>query len=279
VSVNKKITVTIVPEIHHALEVDLDGGAGTRVHEVQQLLGNNVVRAVAMGPTDGLRRGLAAHNTGAPITVPVGQGTLGRVLDVLGHPLDGRGEIDAEAHLPIHRLAPALVDQSVEPRMFETGIKVIDLIAPFAKGGKIGVLGGAGVGKTIIIQELIRNVAVQHGGFSVFSGVGERTRRTTRDRMKLAIRRSGRKASSSSGGTTSQASAAFSASVTSLTFRAGQSTCGASCSSPTVVATATTGACLRIHRAVASVSPSTTATRCSSTANRSGGSAVPSSRY
>jgi F0F1-type ATP synthase alpha subunit len=161
-----------VPEIHHALEVDLDAGAGTLVLEVQHLLGNNVVRAVAMGSTDGLRRGLLAHNTGAPITVPVGEATLGRVLDVLGHPIDGKGEIHAEAHYPIHRQAPALIDQSVEPRMFETGIKVIDLIAPFAKGGKIGVLGGAGVGKTIIIQELIRNVAVQHGGFSVFTGVG-----------------------------------------------------------------------------------------------------------
>jgi F-type H+-transporting ATPase subunit beta len=165
-----------VPEIHHALEVDLDEGGGTLVLEVQQLLGNNVVRAVAMGPTDGLRRGLQVHNTSAPITVPVGAGTLGRVLDVLGHPIDGKGDVAAEAHYPIHRRAPRLVDQSVEPRMFETGLKVIDLIAPFSKGGKIGVLGGAGVGKTIIIQELIRNVAVQHGGFSVFTGVGERTR-------------------------------------------------------------------------------------------------------
>jgi F-type H+/Na+-transporting ATPase subunit beta len=165
-----------VPEIHHALEVALDAGGGTLVLEVQHLLGNNVVRAVAMGPTDGLRRGLLVHNTGAPITVPVGAGTLGRVLDVLGHPIDGKGEIDAEARYPIHRSAPPLVEQVVEPRMFETGMKVIDLIAPFPKGGKIGILGGAGVGKTIIIQELIRNVAVQHGGFSVFTGVGERTR-------------------------------------------------------------------------------------------------------
>jgi len=165
-----------VPEIYHALEVDLDDGKGTLTLEVQQLLGNNVVRAVAMGSTDGLRRGMLAHNTAAPITVPVGRGTLGRVLDVLGHPIDGKGEIDAEAYFPIHRPAPPLTDQTVRPSMFETGIKIIDLIAPFPKGGKIGMLGGAGVGKTIIIQELIRSVAVEHGGFSVFTGVGERTR-------------------------------------------------------------------------------------------------------
>jgi F-type H+/Na+-transporting ATPase subunit beta len=165
-----------VPEIHHALEVDLDEGNGTLTLEVQQLLGNNVVRAVAMGSTDGLRRGMQVHNTGAPITVPVGRGTLGRVLDVLGHPIDGKGEVEAEAHYPIHRPAPPLTEQTVQPRMFETGIKVIDLIAPFPKGGKIGVLGGAGVGKTIIIQELMRNVAVEHASFSVFTGVGERTR-------------------------------------------------------------------------------------------------------
>jgi F-type H+-transporting ATPase subunit beta len=164
-----------LPEIHHALELDTDDG-GTLVLEVQQLLGNNLVRSVAMGPTDGLRRGMQVHNTGAPITVPVGSGTLGRVLDVLGHPIDEGGPIQAEAHFPIHRPAPALVEQIVEPRMFETGLKVIDLIAPFPRGGKIGILGGAGVGKTIIIQELIRNVAHEHGGYSVFAGVGERTR-------------------------------------------------------------------------------------------------------
>jgi F-type H+/Na+-transporting ATPase subunit beta len=164
-----------VPEIYVALELDTDEG-GTLVLEVQHLLGNNLVRTVAMGPTDGLRRGMLVHNTGAPITVPVGKGTLGRVLDVLGHPIDGGGPIEAEAHLPIHRPAPSLVEQTVEPEMFETGLKVIDLIAPFPRGGKIGILGGAGVGKTIIIQELIRNVAQEHGGFSVFTGVGERTR-------------------------------------------------------------------------------------------------------
>jgi F-type H+/Na+-transporting ATPase subunit beta len=164
-----------LPEIHFALEVDTDAG-GTLVLEVQQLLGNNLVRCVAMGSTDGLRRGMLVHNTGAPITVPVGRGTLGRVLDVLGHPIDERGPIDAEAHAPIHRPAPPLVEQAVAPGMFETGLKVIDLIAPFPRGGKIGILGGAGVGKTIIIQELIRNVAEEHGGYSVFTGVGERTR-------------------------------------------------------------------------------------------------------
>jgi F-type H+-transporting ATPase subunit beta len=164
-----------LPGIHDALEIDTDAG-GTLVLEVQQLLGNNLVRCVAMGSTDGLRRGLQVHNTHAPITVPVGKGTLGRVLDVLGHPIDTAGPVQAEAHLPIHRLAPALVEQAVRPQMFETGLKVIDLIAPFPRGGKIGILGGAGVGKTIIIQELIRNVAQEHGGYSVFAGVGERTR-------------------------------------------------------------------------------------------------------
>jgi F-type H+-transporting ATPase subunit beta len=164
-----------VPEIHHALELDTDAG-GTLVLEVQHLLGNNVVRTVAMGPTEGLRRGMLVHSTGAPITVPVGQATLGRVLDVLGHAIDGGGPLEAEATLPIHRSAPALVELNVMPEMFETGLKVIDLIAPFPRGGKIGILGGAGVGKTIIIQELIRNVASEHGGLSVFAGVGERTR-------------------------------------------------------------------------------------------------------
>jgi F-type H+-transporting ATPase subunit beta len=164
-----------VPEIYYALEIDTDDG-GTLVLEVQHLLGNNVVRTVAMGPTEGLRRGMPVHSTGAPITVPVGEATLGRVLDVLGHPIDQGGPIVAHATLPIHREAPPLVEQNVAPEMFETGLKVIDLIAPFPRGGKIGILGGAGVGKTIIIQELIRNVASEHGGLSVFAGVGERTR-------------------------------------------------------------------------------------------------------
>jgi F-type H+-transporting ATPase subunit beta len=164
-----------LPEIHTALEVEQRDGA-VLVLEVQTLLGNNMVRCVAMGATDGLQRGVSVQNTQAPISVPVGPATLGRVLDVLGHPIDGRGPIQATERYPIHRPSPPLTEQTVQPRMFETGIKVIDLLAPFPKGGKIGILGGAGVGKTVIIQELIRNVAHEHGGLSVFTGVGERTR-------------------------------------------------------------------------------------------------------
>jgi F-type H+-transporting ATPase subunit beta len=188
-----------LPEIYFALTVDLsamvtsgesgsngggDGAAmkgveaatGQLILEVQQHLGNDVVRAVAMGPTDGLRRGLEVVNTGAPISVPVGPPTLGRLFNVLGEPIDGKGDVQAGEKYPIHRPAPSLVDQAVQPEQFETGIKVIDLIAPFRKGGKIGIFGGAGVGKTVIIQELIRNVAQEHGGYSVFAGVGERSR-------------------------------------------------------------------------------------------------------
>ncbi len=183
-----------LPEIYWAVEIDLsqivgtgDGtasaamkgveqGTGKLILEVQQHLGNNVVRAVAMGPTDGLRRGVEVRNTGAPISVPVGPPTLGRLFNVLGEPIDGKGPVQAGERYPIHRPAPALVDQAVVPEQFETGIKVIDLIAPFRKGGKIGIFGGAGVGKTVIIQELIRNVAQEHGGYSVFAGVGERSR-------------------------------------------------------------------------------------------------------
>ena len=154
----------------------VEQGTGKLVLEVQQHLGNNVVRAVAMGPTDGLRRGLEVVDTGAPITVPVGPPTLGRLFNVLGEPIDAKGDVNADQKYPIHRPAPALVDQAVQPEQFETGIKVIDLIAPFRKGGKIGIFGGAGVGKTVIIQELIRNVAQEHGGYSVFAGVGERSR-------------------------------------------------------------------------------------------------------
>jgi F-type H+-transporting ATPase subunit beta len=186
-----------LPEIYYALEIDLasivstgeDGSAsdsaamkgietntGKLVLEVQQHLGNNMVRAVAMGSTDGLRRGVEVVNTGAPISVPVGAPTLGRLFNVLGEPIDAKGDVQADTRYPIHRPAPALVDQAVQPEQFETGIKVIDLIAPFRKGGKIGIFGGAGVGKTVIIQELIRNVAQQHGGYSVFAGVGERSR-------------------------------------------------------------------------------------------------------
>ena len=143
---------------------------------MQQHLGNNWVRAVAMSSTDGLARGLDVKDTGAPITVPVGEATLGRVFDVLGHAIDGKDPVTSKTNLPIHRAPPAFDQMETEAQIFETGIKVIDLIAPFKRGGKVGVFGGAGVGKTVIIQELIRNIAAEHGGYSVFAGVGERSR-------------------------------------------------------------------------------------------------------
>jgi F-type H+-transporting ATPase subunit beta len=144
--------------------------------EVQQQLGDGVVRTIAMGSTDGLKRGLSVQGTGAPIQVPVGQKTLGRIMDVLGNPIDEKGSIGAETHWGIHRKAPAYVDLAPALEILETGIKVIDLIMPIAKGGKVGLFGGAGVGKTVTLMELIRNIAVEHSGFSVFAGVGERTR-------------------------------------------------------------------------------------------------------
>jgi F-type H+-transporting ATPase subunit beta len=171
-----------LPDIYNALEIkrpSVEGAEGaddTLVVEVQQHLGNNWVRAVAMSTTDGLARGLDAVDTGSPITVPVGAATLGRVFDVLGKPIDGKGEVKAEKRLPIHRDPPAFDEMETEAQVFETGIKVIDLIAPFRRGGKVGVFGGAGTGKTVIIQELIRNIAAEHGGYSVFAGVGERSR-------------------------------------------------------------------------------------------------------
>jgi F-type H+-transporting ATPase subunit beta len=164
-----------LPAIFNAVEIEREGSAPL-VCEVQQHLGNNWVRAVAMTTTDGLARGADARDTGAPISVPVGPATLGRVFDVLGRPIDNKGPVNAEQTYPIHRAAPAFDDQTTATEVFETGLKVIDLIAPFAKGGKVGVFGGAGVGKTVIIQELIRNVAEEHGGYSVFAGVGERSR-------------------------------------------------------------------------------------------------------
>jgi F-type H+-transporting ATPase subunit beta len=164
-----------LPGIYNAVEI-IREGLEPLVCEVQQHLGNNWVRAVAMTTTDGLARGVDAVDTGAPITVPVGEPTLGRVFDVLGHPIDGKGPVTSDVHLPIHRSAPAFDQQSTEIEVFETGLKVIDLICPFKKGGKIGIFGGAGVGKTVIIQELIRNVAQEHAGVSVFAGVGERSR-------------------------------------------------------------------------------------------------------
>jgi F-type H+-transporting ATPase subunit beta len=167
-----------LPEVFDAIEVSRDGQAPL-VLEVQRHLGDQVVRTVAMDATDGLRRGLPAVGTGAPIQVPVGEITLGRVFNVLGIPVDGKGEVAAETYYPIHRPAPAFDEQSRKVEVFETGLKVIDLIAPFTKGGKTGIFGGAGVGKTIIIQELIRSIATVHQGNSVFAGIGERTREGT----------------------------------------------------------------------------------------------------
>ena len=167
-----------LPEIYTALEIRRDGGQ-TLILEVQQQLGNNRVRTVAMGSTDGLPRGAPARNTGLPISVPVGQVTLGRIFNVLGLPVDGKAPVESQVKYPIHRKAPTFEEQSTRTEVFETGIKVIDLIAPFTKGGKTGVFGGAGVGKTVIIMELIRSIAAEHGGYSVFAGVGERTREGT----------------------------------------------------------------------------------------------------
>ncbi len=163
-----------LPEINHALEIDREGGR--LVLEVQQHRGNNVVRTIAMSTTDGLVRGTEVRDTGGPITVPVGKGTLGRMMNVIGEPIDGKGPIKSEGRLPIHRLPPPVDQQETTTTILETGIKVIDLVCTFAKGTKIGLFGGAGVGKTVIVMELIRNIATEHGGFSVFAGVGERTR-------------------------------------------------------------------------------------------------------
>jgi F-type H+-transporting ATPase subunit beta len=164
-----------LPAILNAVEIEREGGEPL-VCEVQQHLGNNWVRSVAMTTTDGLARDVPVRDTGAPITVPVGEVTLGRVFDVLGKPIDGKGPVKADRMLPIHREAPTFEDQTTEVEVFETGLKIIDLICPFKKGGKVGIFGGAGVGKTVIIQELIRNVAQEHAGVSVFAGVGERSR-------------------------------------------------------------------------------------------------------
>ena len=187
-----------IPAIHNALEVEFTGEAAAEhsrvtddlvtgqaspnghqrlVLEVQQQLGNSWVRTVAMGPTDGLQRSMAVRDTGGPITVPVGAQTLGRIFNVLGDTVDNKGPIDPSTpRLPIHRSAPPLEDQVIETTVLETGIKVIDLVAPVRRGGKVGIFGGAGVGKTVIIMELIASIAREHGGYSVFSGVGERTR-------------------------------------------------------------------------------------------------------
>jgi F-type H+-transporting ATPase subunit beta len=164
-----------LPKIYNALVITSDSGEEITC-EVQQLLGNNKVRAVSMTSTDGLKRGASVVDTGAPITVPVGTKTLGRIFNVLGVPVDEMGSCDAPSGLPIHRPSPAFTDLETKPSIFETGIKVVDLLAPYRRGGKIGLFGGAGVGKTVLIMELINNIAKAHGGVSVFGGVGERTR-------------------------------------------------------------------------------------------------------
>jgi F-type H+-transporting ATPase subunit beta len=161
-----------VPKVYDALKVE-----GTDITlEVQQQLGDGVVRTIALGSTDGLKRGLSARNTGEPIKVPVGRETLGRIMDVLGNPIDEKGPVGEKERWPIHRPAPSFAEQAASRELLETGIKVIDLICPFAKGGKVGLFGGAGVGKTVNMMELIRNIAIEHSGYSVFAGVGERTR-------------------------------------------------------------------------------------------------------
>ena len=164
-----------LPEIYDALEIIKDDGTKV-VAEVQQLLGQNTVRSVAMSSTDGLRRNMKVINTKAPIKMPVGDGVLGRILNVLGEPVDNMGEVRADDYVPIHKNSPSLTEQNTEIEILETGIKVIDLLIPYQKGGKIGLFGGAGVGKTVLIMELIHNIAHQHSGVSVFGGVGERTR-------------------------------------------------------------------------------------------------------
>lgn len=161
-----------VPKVYDALEVV----NSDTILEVQQQLGDGIVRTIAMGSTEGLKRGLEVANTGAPISVPVGLKTLGRIMNVLGQPIDEAGEIGEDERMPIHRAAPSYADQSSSSELLETGIKVIDLVCPFAKGGKVGLFGGAGVGKTVNMMELIRNIAIEHSGYSVFAGVGERTR-------------------------------------------------------------------------------------------------------
>jgi len=168
-----------LPDIYDALEIHQNDGGESLILEVQKHLGDHWVRTVAMASTEGLQRGAPVHSTGGPITIPVGPAVLGRVINVLGQPIDGKGEIAADTYYPIHRPAPTFEEQSTKVEVFETGLKVIDLIAPFTKGGKTGIFGGAGVGKTVIIMELIRSIATEHGGFSVFAGVGERTREGT----------------------------------------------------------------------------------------------------
>jgi F-type H+/Na+-transporting ATPase subunit beta len=167
-----------LPSIYNALTVEykVDGRPSKLTLEVQQHLGDRWVRTISMSGTEGLKRGFEVADTGGPISMPVGEGVMGRIFDVTGNPVDERGPVQAEKYYPIHRPAPALIDQSTSPQVLSTGIKVIDLICPFLKGGKVGAFGGAGVGKTVVIMELINNIAKLHGGVSVFAGVGERTR-------------------------------------------------------------------------------------------------------
>ena len=179
-AVDVQFSEAALPPIYSALRVTSEGFTVPQpldvILEVEQQLGEGRVRCVAMEPTEGMVRGMKALDLGGPITVPVGRETLGRVLNVIGNPVDKLGPVNTAKRNPIHRQAPAFDEQATSQEMFETGVKVIDLIQPFLKGGKIGLFGGAGVGKTVIIQELINNVAIKHGGFSVFAGVGERTR-------------------------------------------------------------------------------------------------------
>ncbi|MCP4038388.1 MAG: F0F1 ATP synthase subunit beta, partial [bacterium] len=168
-----------IPEVNTALRTTnaaIDDREDNLVLEVALHLGENTIRSIAMDTTDGLRRGQDVKNTGAPIQIPAGPETLGRIMNVIGEPVDERGPIGAKTTLPIHRAAPEFVEQSTSVEVLETGIKVVDLIAPYPKGGKVGLFGGAGVGKTVVILELINNIAKNHGGYSVFGGVGERTR-------------------------------------------------------------------------------------------------------
>ena len=169
-----KFDTDSLPNIYNAIQIKMDGRV--IVAEVEQHIGDDIVRTISMESTDGLKRGVKAVDTGRPIEVPVGEQVLGRLFNVLGQPKDEKGPLETSKYYTIHRPAPSFAEQSVEPEMFETGIKVIDLIAPYQKGGKIGLFGGAGVGKTVLIQELINNIAKEHGGLSVFTGVGERTR-------------------------------------------------------------------------------------------------------
>lgn len=176
--VDVKFSADNMPAIYEALEVPLAGG-GVLTLEVQKHVGSDVTRCVAMDSTDGLQRGVVVNRTGNPILVPVGNNSLGRIFNVLGKPVDGKGPVQSDAYYPIHRVAPEFDEQSTRVEIFETGLKVIDLIAPFTKGGKTGIFGGAGVGKTVVIMELIRSMAIEHHGKSVFAGVGERTREGT----------------------------------------------------------------------------------------------------